>query len=192
MIDENLNGMTLAKVKKILMRSLVVYNDLSKVAETSGYAHESQVGKDLAVQPNHLDALISICELNLCTTTTSKSGYALKDLNCSYGLASESSIPNGYFRDRQRRIRGIFEVKHGTDIPAEALRQGASEASNVALMQLNLGVNVDQIMVPVVGSNGHLMQFGAVIMLKPSFPAFFVISSVLDMTHDSLCEAARL
>jgi hypothetical protein len=33
----------------------------------------------------------------------------------------------------------------------------ASEASNVALMQLNLGVHVDQIMVPVIGSNGHLM-----------------------------------
>ena len=60
-------------------------------------------------------------------------------------------------------------------------------------MQLNLGVNADQIMVPVVGSNGHLMQFGAVVMLKPSFPAFFVISSVLDLTDDdSLAEAARL
>lgn len=114
------------------------------------------------------------CELNLCTTTTSsKSASALKDLNCSSGLASKSSIPDGYFRDRDGYIRGIFEVNHGTDIPAEALRQGASEASNVALMQLNLGVNVDQIMVPVVGSNGHLMQFGAVVMLKPSFPAFF-------------------
>jgi hypothetical protein len=108
-------------------------------------------------------------------------------------LSSESSIPNGYFRDRHGYLRGIFEVKHGTDIPVEALRQGASEASNIALMQLNLGVNIDQIMVPVVGSNGHLMQFGAVILLKPSFPAFFVISSVLDMTNDdSLCEAARL
>ena len=193
MIDENLNGMTLAKFKEILLRSLVVYNDLSKVAKTSRSAHESQVGKDLAVQSNHLDALISICELNLFTTTTSKSGSALKDLNCSYGLASESSTPAGYFRDRRGYIRGIFEVKHGTDIPAEALRQGVSEASNVALMQLNLGVNVDQIMVPVVGSNGHLIQFGAVVMLKPSFPAFFVISNVLDMTNDdSLCEAARL
>jgi hypothetical protein len=169
-----------------------VYNDLSKVAETSRYAHESQVGKNLAVQLNHLDALIAICELNLYTTTTSKSGSALKDLNCSCGLASESSMPDGYFRDGQGYIRGIFEVKHGTDTPAEALRQGASEA-NVALMQLNRGVNIHQIMVPVVGSNGHLMQFGAVIMLKPSFPAFFVISSVLDMTNNnSLGEAARL
>jgi hypothetical protein len=51
-------------------------------------------------------------------------------------------------------IRGIFEVKHGTDIPGEALRQGASEhqmlprsikcylgASNVAFMYVESGVN---------------------------------------------------
>ena len=83
MIDVNLYGMTLAKVKEILSRSLVVYNDLYNIAETSRSAHESEVGKDLAVQPNHLNALIAFCELNLCTTTTSKPGYALRDFNCS-------------------------------------------------------------------------------------------------------------
>jgi serine/threonine protein kinase len=48
-------------------------------------------------------------------------------------------------------------------------------------------------MIPVVGSNGHYIQFGAVIMLKPSFSSFFVISNGLDMTNDDfLIEAARL
>ena len=54
-------------------------------------------------------------------------------------------------------IRGIFEVKHGTDIPAKALRQGASEHQMLPVCMLNRGW-----MVPVVGRNGHLMQFGAV------------------------------
>jgi hypothetical protein len=127
--------------------------------------------------------LKEIRSLNLCTTSVTKTGCQLKDLKCSYGLASELSIPDGFFRDHHNNVRGIFEVKHGAATPADALRQGISEASNVALMQLGLGVNVDHIMVPVVGSNGHLIQFGAVIMLKPSFPAFFIITSVLDMTN---------
>jgi hypothetical protein len=144
------------------------------------------------VQTNHLDALTAVL-LNLYTTTISKIGCNLASLNCSSGLAGESSVPAGYFKDRQSNIRGIFEVKQGTDIPAEALRQSAVEASNVGLMQLKLGVHVDDIMVPVVGSNGHMMQFGAVIMLRPSFPSFFIISEVLDMTNDaSLREAAKL
>lgn len=41
--------------------------------------------------------------------------------------------------------------------PADSLRQGACEASNVALAQLSLGVDADDIVVPVVGSNGYLM-----------------------------------
>jgi hypothetical protein len=48
-------------------------------------------------------------------------------------------------------------------------------------------------MVPVIASSGKLMQFGAVIVLKPSFPAAFAISHVLDLTCDKgRLKAARL
>eukprot|EP01035_Chromulina_nebulosa_P046836 gene46836-63456_t len=76
------------------------------------------------------------------------------------GVASEGSIPDGYLKDYEMKARGIFEVTHDTDAPAEeGIRQGASAASNVALFQLQYGVRVDDIVIPVIGSNGYLMQF---------------------------------
>jgi hypothetical protein len=73
------------------------------------------------------------------------------------------------------------------------LRQGFAEASNVAVSLLSKGVRHDDIMVPVIASNGKLMQFGAVIVLKPSFPTAFAISHVLDLTcNKGRLEAARL
>eukprot|EP01036_Dinobryon_divergens_P025263 gene25263-33792_t len=111
------------------------------------------------------------------------------------GVASEGSIPDGYLKDYEMKARGIFEVTHDTDAPAEeGIRQGASAASNVALFQLQYGVRVDDIVIPVIGSNGYLMQFAAVVMLKPSFPMLVMLSPVLlDLTDNTmLLESARL
>jgi hypothetical protein len=129
----------------------------------------------------------------LKTTTATKKDCTLVDYDCGIGLATAQSVADGYFQTVDGVLRGIWEVKHGTDTPAEGLRQGAPEASNIALHHLALGVDSDDILVPVIASNGYLIQFAAVIMLKESFPVLIALSHVLDMTNDEqLDEAARL
>lgn len=178
---------------KLSRTIVVVYNDLSKVAETSTSIKSSRLGRNMNIQNHHLDIIMTFVP-QLKTTTISNSRGRLSDNNCSLGIANESSVPDGYFKDSEMNARrGIFEVRHGTDAPAEGIRQGAASASNVALCQFQHGVNVEDIVVPIIGSNGYLMQFAAVIMLKPSFPILVMLSSVLDLTDNKmLLEAARL
>eukprot|EP01031_Cornospumella_fuschlensis_P030751 gene30751-37155_t len=172
-------------------RSLVLYNDLSKVSETTKATLVSKdVGKVLYVQDHHLDKLGSKC---VHTSTSRRAGMSLSQLGCSEGLAAHNSIPDGLLVDVKSVPRGIIEVKHGTDAPSEAIRQAGSEASNIAICHLKMGVNSDDVCVPVIGSNGYLIQFAAVILLKPSFPTMVVLSPVLDMTsEEGLLEATRL
>mmetsp|Transcript_5093 Transcript_5093/g.7105 ORF Transcript_5093/g.7105 Transcript_5093/m.7105 type:complete len:541 (+) Transcript_5093:788-2410(+) len=175
-----------------LKQTIIVYNDLSKVAETSISVKTSCLGRNLSIQNHHLDMIMAFVP-QLQSTTLSKAGGKLMDKNCSIGIASEGSIPDGYLKDSEMNVRGVFEVTNGTDAPAEGIRQGASSASNVALCQLQHGVKVDDVVVPVISSNGYLMQFAAVVMLKPSFPMLVMLSPVLDLTDDSmLLESARL
>ena len=177
---------------KLSRTIVVVYNDLSKVAETSTSIKSSRLGRNMNIQNHHLDIIMTFVP-QLKTTTISNSRGRLSDNNCSLGIANESSVPDGYFKDSEMNARGIFEVRHSTDAPAEGIRQGAASASNVALCQFQHGVNVEDIVVPIIGSNGYLMQFAAVIMLKPSFPILVMLSSVLDLTDNKmLLEAARL
>ena len=188
-ISTDLHGETPVSIAAKLRRTVIVYNDLSKVAETSVSAKASSLGRNLNIQNHHLD-MIKTFVPNLKTTTLLNAGERLVDNNCSVGFASERSIPGGYLKDHEMNVRGIFD---GTDAPAEGIRQGASSASNVALFQLQYGVRVDDIVIPVIGSNGYLMQFAAVVMLKPSFPMLVMLSPVLDLTDDTmLLESARL
>lgn len=179
------------KVKLALGRSVCVYNDLSKVGEQVPGQSGVSVNKTLTIQAHHLDVLRDLTDDHVLRTTT-KVKISLSVLGCSDGFASKMSSPDGYY-SVDDTVRGIIEVKHNTDTPAEALRQGASEATNVALSLLKKGVCSDDICVPVIGSNGYLIQFAAVIMLKPSFPTLVVVSPVLDLTCDAgLNEATRL
>lgn len=188
-IEKHLQGATVADIARQLSMRILVHNDLSKVSETK--ASEGSLGKNRSVQNHHLDGIRDIPIFKDILRTSTRS--SLTDLQCPVGVASGASVPDGIFKDADGICRGILEVKHNTDTPAEAVRQGASEGTNVAMSHLARSVHVDNVLVPVVGSNGYLMQFGAVIMLKPSFPVFFMISHVLDLTRDAdLLDAARL
>jgi len=192
-IDRMLGANTVIETSRKLAKTIAVHNDLSKVSETK--VAVSSVGKDRTVQTHHLNLMrdiLSYGKVKLVTSTNS-SGPTLKQLDCSVGIANSGSIPDGTLEDEKANPSGIVEVKHNTDTPAEGLRQGAAEGTNLAVTQLSRGVDADDVVVPIVGSNGYLMQFGAVFLLKPSFPVFVVISHVLDLTLDaSLVEAARL
>lgn len=188
-IEKHLQGATVADIARQLSMRILVHNDLSKVSETM--ASEGNIGKGRSVHDHHLHTIGDIPIFKDILRTPTRS--TLTDLECSVGVASGASVPDGIFKDADGICRGILEVKHNTDTPAEAVRQGASEGTNVAMSHLARGVHVDDVLVPVVGSNGYLMQFGAVIMLKPSFPVFFMISHVLDLTRDAdLLDAAKL
>jgi hypothetical protein len=50
---------------------------------------------------------------------------------------------------------------------------------------LNRGIPREKIIVPSYTYNGMLIQFGATIVLEPSFPVFWTISKVLDMSDAS-------
>jgi hypothetical protein len=178
----------LCHTRRILLKSIVTYNDLSNVAETSSKVSSSALGRNLFVQSHHLSVIANIFKDNMIGA----GNQTLSDMNCGFGITTSASQPDGYFKDNNGIIRGIIEVKGNTDTPVEALRQAATEASNVALSQLCAGVHVNNILVPIIGSNGYLMQFGVVIMYATSFPVVLMVSKVLDLTDEaSLCEAAR-
>ena len=189
-----LKGETVETIAYKLGKTITVNNDLSKVSETKANSAAAAIGKERTVQQHHLGRIKQLIFGSSLDTSTGKgSEMTLANLDCSTGIASKDSVPDGHFVDNDNEPRGIFEVSHGTDAPAECLREGSSEASNIAFYQLKRGVDIDNIVVPVIGSNGYLIQFGAVMMLRPSFPMFSIISKVLDLTDDaSLLEAARL
>jgi len=186
-----LEGRNTETFKNELVRLVLVYNDISSVSETVRGDTRSNLERSRDIQHHHLDGLAHI--LPTLVSTTSKPGCTLASFGCPAGLATGTSIPAGILMDVQMIPRGIIEAKSGCYTPSEAIRQAVAEGSNVALEQLRRGVALDDVVVPIVGTNGYLMQFGAVFLLKPSFPVFVMVSHVLDLTNDfMLHEAARL
>jgi hypothetical protein len=176
------------KCTNALYKSIVVHQDLSSAGEEPGKGlGPDSYGKSLTVQQNHLAYLsIRMKYLKILSLKVS-------DANCGFGLVTGDSKPDAYFMDGEDHARGIFEVKNGSCLPLEAIRQGLSEASNVAIHQRNLGVAVNDIIVPVVGSNGYLIQFGVVILYDDSFPVAILVSEVLNLRNEEQRkEAVRL
>ena len=134
---------------------------------------------DKTSQSHHPERLITICD-GLITSTGSKPDLTLGSYGCGEGFASTGSIPGGIVV-KDNIPRGIFEIKDNTSTPAEATRQGIAEAFNLALMQLHIGVRYSDVMIPVIGSNGYLMEISCLILLEPSFPLVVRLSKVLDL-----------
>ena len=137
----------------------------------------------MSPQKDHLENLILIFS-GLVTSSGEKKRLTLENYNCGIGFASKGSVPDGMVVDDQGFPRGIFEVKDNTMTPTEATRQGIAEAYNVALGHLKLGVSYSDVMVPIVGSNGYLMELSCMILLEPSFPLVVRLHRVLDLTDD--------
>jgi hypothetical protein len=187
-----------AEVGQLLYRSITVYNDLSAVPETS---KGSRYGKSLGVRSDHLSFLQQVFDRNIKLNHSALPPFSFRNLNCPVGFVFDQTVPDAVLMSSGdpglglglRLPLGLVEVSGSSNAPDEALRQGFAEASNVVVSLLSKGVKYDDIMVPVIASNGKLMQFGAVIVLKPSFPAAFAISHVLDLTcNKDRLEAARL
>ena len=142
-----------------------------------------------SVQVNHLDKISTYFKDFFISSTTSKKQLTLAKMGCNDGCASSLSVSDGYFKEtfsaEQSIVRGIWEVKDNTLTPSEGLRQAISEGTNVTVSHLRHGIPWDQVMVPLVSSNGHLIQFGCIVLLEPSFPFMVVLSKVLDLLDSS-------
>jgi hypothetical protein len=171
----------------VKLKWIVTINiDISKVSETSKKQYTGRL-----VQTCHLNSIASFLKNSsgywLKTTTVNKIGMTLGNLECGYGVASASSMPDAYMMAGAALVAGVGEAKNGSSSVSEAIRQAVAIATNIAIMRLNRGESWDDIIVPVFGCNGHLIQFGAVLLLYPSFPYFVCTSKVLDMCDDNEC-----
>ena len=105
-------------------------------------------------------------------------------LNAGGGIVSAASKPD-FLWNLHGSPLGVLEVKGGSSSVLSALRQAAVTATNIAVSLLEQGHRAEDIVVPVAGSTGRAMQFGAVFVLEPSFPTFLPTSHILDLACDS-------
>jgi len=111
-------------------------------------------------------------------------------LNTRGGVANAASKPDFLWIFDGTPL-GVLEVKGGSSSVLPALRQAAVTATNIAVNLLGRGHSADEIVVPVAGSTGRAMQFGAVIVLEPSFPTFLPTSHILDLANAYLRKASE-
>jgi hypothetical protein len=183
-----------------LREATLCLQDLSIVHETKGAG--------LRVQHDHLDRL-GDCLTCLATTTDGKNERTLQAVGCGVGVATPQSAADGYLygksmqvppsgaaaappsaADSDRIVRGVWEVKHSTDSPEESLRQAFSESTNIALAHVRAGVPAREVCVPIVSSNGRLIQFAVCTMLPPAFPYLVPVTKALDLCDDADRSAA--
>ena len=145
--------------------------DMSKISEMT---------KPRGVQAIHLDSLVLALRPYLKSTTTIRA--TLESLGCGEGMATATSVCDGYWKDSNDIIRGVLECKNSVSHPADGARQGVAEAVNVAIHQLRIGVCRQRVLIPITSTTGSLMQFFSLMLLEPCFPMVVNLSKVLDLT----------
>lgn len=109
---------------------------------------------------------------------------SLKSLNLEVGIATSHSKCD-HILGQESFPCGFIELKGGNHSLTHGNRQSAMYGTHFAIGLQNRGVPRDKIIVPSYTYNGILIQFGATIVLAPSFPVFWTISEVLDMSGSS-------
>lgn len=186
--------MTVKSGANKLFDILLFNNDLSKVGEmpiseaSAAFQQKGSISKDFlpelgrAFFPNMFSS--DDCSLN--------------SVGCPVGLATSGSTPDGYLfgpsmsPQGKTLIRGIVEAKISTLEAHVAMRQGISEAINVAMQLLTGGVHWAEVVVPILATNGHTLQIGVEYLLYPTFPVFTFATRELRLLHaDDRQEAVR-
>ena len=113
--------------------------------------------------------------------STRNGSRTLASLGLEVGLATRTSqCDHVLYRDLVPQA--FFELKGGNVPILLGTRQSAVYGSNFAMSHLKRGISRQQIIVPSYSYNGMLIQFGATVILEPSFPVYWSISKVLDMS----------
>ena len=104
--DTLLSSKEVSYLNQFLFDITLCNYDLSKVSE--------EVKKDSYrnVQECHLDKLIAFISSRHSAKRPSKNTVSMSALNCSFGFASEGSMPDGVVKDGDGFVRMVFEVKH--------------------------------------------------------------------------------
>lgn len=185
---ENGRRMKVKRGADKLFDILLFNNDLSKVPEDLPNSATASLRRQYLVGRTFVPMLGNIFFPNLFSSDKK----TLSAMGCSIGLASPESVPDGYFFGPSSPssgkatplIRGIVEAIDSTLELSVAMRQGISEAVNVAMQQLVRGVWWAEVVVPVLATNGHKLQLGVVYLLYPAFPVFTLATSELHLMND--------
>jgi Phosphotransferase enzyme family len=132
----------------------------------------------------HGVSIILTNENSLFQSSTNGSD-TLKKLGLEVGLARLGSKIDLLLQRGCSKPYGLVELKGGKYSPAHGNRQSAMYGSHVAINLLNRGVPRERVIVPSCTFTGTLIQFGATIVLQPSFTVFSSTSKVLDMSDSS-------
>eukprot|EP01033_Poteriospumella_lacustris_P015776 gene15776-11296_t len=187
--------MTVKNGANKLFDILLFNNDLSKLAETPTSDASSASQRKGLVSKDFLPELGKAFFPNMFSSES----RSLKDLGCPVGLATSGSTPDGYLfgpstsPQGKKVIRGIVEAKNSTMEVHVAMRQGISEAINVAMQLLTGGVRWAEVVVPILATNGHTLQIGVVYLLYATFPVFTFATRELHLLNaDDRQEAVRV
>jgi hypothetical protein len=168
------NTVDIDHMNQIIRSCLMINVDSSIIHETGDSFAET-------TQKNHLEELKSIFfHFNINLQTSTFQSFTLSSIGCGTGIANEGSKPDGVLKDDL--IRGNIELKDTNRNPLDGLRQAYAYGISIAFQLYNNGYTHENIMIPLVSSNGQLFQFGVVKVLPPFFPYLIVISKVLDST----------
>jgi hypothetical protein len=104
----------------------------------------------------------------------------LNSRNLGEGIASGTSYED-FHHSFGNHYLSVLENKGAEGSILAAISQAAVTGSNFAMNLLSKGLSSEQCVVPIIGNTGIIMAFGAVIILKGSFPTYIPISKKLDL-----------
>lgn len=97
------------------------------------------------------------------------------------GIANEKSYEDAHFL-KQGFFVGDIEFKGAEGSILAAVKQAAVTNTNFAMNLFKCGALSQDIKLPTIGSNGMVIHFGVTVLLDKSFPTYFPISKLLDLT----------
>ena len=109
---------------------------------------------------------------------------SFKDNKISYGIASSKSY-NDFCIKFDDEMYSMLEVKGADGSVLDAVCQAAISATHIALRLLSIGIPSKDCIIPVIGSNGLVIIFGATIVLNNSYPTYIPISKQLDIIDEN-------
>ena len=122
---------------------------------------------------------IASSPLSSCFKSVASGTATLNKLGLDVGIATASSFCDHRLQVG-KDILGVIELKGGDSGLLEGSSQAAAYGTHVAMKLYQLGIDLDDIVVPSYTYNGMLIQFGATFLLEPSVPVYYTISKVLD------------
>ena len=131
--------------------------------------------------PSGVKQTFNLSGSSLFTPMDDNGATTLNELNLSVGIATKGSQCDQIYA-QEKTCFGFIELKGGLSSTLGGSRQSAMYGTHFAIGLLNRGINRKRVIVPSCTYTGMLMQFGATILLEPSFPVYVTTSKALDMT----------